>query len=63
MEYYLEIGWHGYGFMPYIKGVVNKIDKSKINFNNYFITIDTFKKNYKDYSNWEMCDYKKFLTK
>lgn len=50
---YLEIGWNGYGFMPYIKGIVGKIDINKVTFNNWFITIDRFKKEYENYSNWE----------
>ena len=56
---YLEIGWSGYGFMSYIKGVVDEIDINKVNFNNWFITIDRFKKEYKDYSNWT--SYKEYL--
>ena len=56
---YLEIGWVGYGFMSYIKGVADEIDTNKVNFNNWFITIDRFKKEYENYSNWE--SYKEYL--
>lgn len=58
---YLEIGWNGYGFMPYIKGIVDKIDINKVTFNNWFITIDRFKKEYENYSNWEDCRWKKYI--
>ena len=56
---YLEIGWAGYGLMPYIKGIVSKIGINKVNFNNWFITIDRFKREYENFSNWEC--YRKYL--
>lgn len=48
---YLEIISQGYGFIPYIKEIVN--NKGKNETHKWYITIENFRKNYKEFANWE----------
>lgn len=61
MEKYLKIGWAGYGFMPYIKEIVN--EKGKRCQTEWYITIEYFKENFANYSNWEQSPYIELLMK
>lgn len=61
MEEYLKIGWSGYGFMPYIMGIVDAINLNEINEHCWFITIDRFRREYENYANWEDCHWKKYI--
>lgn len=43
-----------FGYLPVIKGIVNKKEKySEGNYLEWCITFEYFKANYKDFSNWE----------
>lgn len=48
---YLRITQAGYGFVPYIAEVTD--NKGENSIHEWYITVEQFRNNYKNYSNWE----------